>query len=107
MYGSQTTYSKKYMDKLLPTPISVEYVPSVQLREVQKVECDILRKLLEVCKKHNLSIWVNSGTLLGAIRHRGFIPWDDDVDLVMLRSEERRVGKECHSVCRSRWSPYH
>ena len=81
------------MDKLLPTPISVEYVPSVQLREVQKVECDILRKLLEVCKKHNLSIWVNSGTLLGAIRHRGFIPWDDDVDLVMLRDDYDKLLK--------------
>jgi len=75
------------MQKDLPKPIKIDFTPREELRLVQRVECDILHHLLNVCKKHNLRIWVNSGTLLGAIRHRGFIPWDDDVDLVMLRED--------------------
>lgn len=71
----------------IPNPISVDFVPGEKLREVQKIECDILGQLLKVCQKHNLRVWAHAGTLLGAIRHRGFIPWDDDIDVVMLRED--------------------
>ena len=61
-----------------------------EIHELQKLELAILKDVAEVCKKHNIKFFLGEGTLLGAIRHKGFIPWDDDVDLIMERSEYER-----------------
>ena len=61
------------------------------LKEIWKIEVDLLQQLLDVCKKHNLRVWVADGTLLGAVRHKGFIPWDNDIDVVMLREDYDRL----------------
>ncbi|MCI9638313.1 MAG: LicD family protein, partial [Hungatella sp.] len=47
----------------------------------------MLERLDEVCRKHDITYWAFYGTLLGAVRHQGFIPWDDDIDLVMFRDD--------------------
>lgn len=57
------------------------------LKNVWNVELDILKKFDSFCKKHGLSYFADSGTLLGAVRHKGFIPWDDDLDFVMFRKD--------------------
>ena len=61
------------------------------MKEVWAVETDLLVQLLDVCKKHNLRVWVADGTLLGAVRHKGFIPWDNDIDVCMLRDDYDRL----------------
>ncbi|NEW60801.1 LicD family protein [Sulfurovum sp. bin170] len=53
------------------------------LREAQLIMLEMLVEFDRICKKHNLQYWLDSGTLLGAVRHKGFIPWDDDIDLSM------------------------
>jgi lipopolysaccharide cholinephosphotransferase len=53
------------------------------LRSAQLIMLDILKIFAAICKKHNLTYWLEGGTLLGAVRHKGFIPWDDDVDVSM------------------------
>lgn len=53
------------------------------LRKAQLIMLDMLIEFDTVCKKHKLQYWLDSGTLLGAVRHSGFIPWDDDIDLSM------------------------
>ena len=57
------------------------------LRELQLKELDILKQTIKIIEDHNLSYFALGGTLLGAIRHKGFIPWDDDVDICMTRPD--------------------
>lgn len=55
--------------------------------EIKKIELEILMEFSSFCERNNLKYYLAYGTLLGAIRHRGFIPWDDDIDIVMPRED--------------------
>ncbi len=57
------------------------------LRELQLCELDLVKAILSICEKHGLTAFMMGGTFLGAVRHQGFIPWDDDVDLGMSRED--------------------
>lgn len=63
------------------------------LDELKRIEYDILCKVDKFCTEHNIEYFLSHGTLLGAIRHNGFIPWDDDIDIYMKRSEYERFCK--------------
>lgn len=67
------------------------YTVSQEMKKVWLAEIDLLQQLLKVCDKHHLRIWADGGTLLGAVRHHGFIPWDDDIDLCMPREDYDRL----------------
>ncbi len=56
---------------------------NIDLRKLQEVELSLLEKFKEICKKYDLTYYAACGTLLGAVRHKGFIPWDDDMDLLL------------------------
>ena len=70
--------------------IRCDFLVDEKRKKVWAVELQMLEKLDEVCKKYGITYWACYGTLLGAVRHQGFIPWDDDVDLVMFRDEYER-----------------
>lgn len=63
------------------------------LRALQLGLLDILVEFDRICRKHKITYWLDSGTLIGAARHGGFIPWDDDVDVCVLKKDRRRLKK--------------
>ena len=63
------------------------------IKELQKMQYNILVEFDIFCKEHNLKYFLAYGTLLGAVRHKGFIPWDNDVDVCMLRDEYEKLIK--------------
>ncbi|MGN1433985.1 MAG: phosphorylcholine transferase LicD [Ruminococcus sp.] len=62
-----------------------------QRKKVWAIEIDLLLKFDSICKKHNLTYYLMFGSLLGAIRHHGFIPWDDDMDVAMPRKDYEKL----------------
>lgn len=64
------------------------------LQEHQQALTELLTEFDRVCRKLNITYYLFAGTLLGAVRHQGFIPWDDDLDVVMTRQEYKRFLKE-------------
>ena len=65
----------------------------VTVRDVQKVILEIAKVVDQICEKHHIPYIVNGGTALGVIRHQGFIPWDDDFDMAILRKDYKRFIK--------------
>ncbi|MFR4008009.1 MAG: phosphorylcholine transferase LicD [Christensenellales bacterium] len=66
-----------------------EYDPQV-LKRVQETELEILSDFIDLCERHQIDYFGVGGTAIGAIRHQGFIPWDDDIDIGFLRKDYDR-----------------
>ncbi len=67
------------------------YYVSPEMKKVWAVQLDLLAEFSRVCEKNNLRWFMDAGTLLGAARHKGFIPWDHDVDVMMMREDYERL----------------
>ena len=61
-----------------------------QLEKLKKIELSILEAIIKVCEENDITYFTVAGTTLGAIRHNGFIPWDDDIDIGMMRDDYER-----------------
>ena len=73
---------------------------NTELRALQLDEVTVLDELDRICKKHGLRYYLTAGTLLGAVRHGGFIPWDDDIDVAMPREDYDRLYRICKTELR-------
>ena len=79
--------------------MDLKYVVSEETKKLWAVELSLFEKFKEICNKWNLTYYASDGTLLGAARHKGFIPWDDDMDFGMLWPDYKKLmeiaPKEC------------
>ena len=75
---------------------------SVTIKELQMALLDELVDIDAICKKHDIHYVLSAGTALGAVRHKGFIPWDDDLDIMMMRSDYERFLAVAPEEFRSR-----
>lgn len=64
-----------------------DFIVPEEMKRAWAAELKVLDAVLEVCRKHNIKVFGVYGTVLGAVRHKGFIPWDDDIDIGMLRED--------------------
>lgn len=81
--------------QLLKAGMDIEKLPKSKgvLRDIQDVSLQMLEEFEEICRKHKLAYWLDFGTLLGGVRHGGFIPWDDDMDVAMPITDYRKLLK--------------
>lgn len=74
--------------------LRAKYNPDGSLLRRDQLELiKMLDVVAQICEQHDIKWWLSSGTLLGAARHQGFIPWDDDLDIVLMRKDYKRLEK--------------
>ncbi len=81
--------TRKVMQNLPPVK-NIHYISGEELKELQNCFLEIIKDIDKVCMENNINYMAAGGTCLGAVRHTGFIPWDDDVDLIMPREDLKR-----------------
>ena len=67
------------------------YEVSARMKRIWAMELDMVEKFVSVCQEHDLEYMIMGGTLLGAVRHKGFIPWDNDIDILMPRKDFNKL----------------
>lgn len=80
-----------------------EYYTDTQIKKVQEIELELLQEFIRVCRMLNLEYVLYGGTLLGYEKYKGFIPWDDDVDVALTRESYDRFVKEAETIISSRY----
>ena len=82
------------IDLKIQEELRAKYNPEgSDLRKLQLRLLEVLKYLDEICVENDIKYWLSSGTLLGAVRHGGFIPWDDDVDIELERKDYKKLIK--------------
>ena len=81
----------KLADDFFKEEVRNDYTVSPKMKKIWAVELDLLDQLDRVCQKYDIPWYLSGGSLLGAVRHHGYIPWDDDIDLMMYRKDFDRL----------------
>ena len=97
-------------DNFLEGEIRNSFYVESMMKKVWAAQLEVLHEIDRICKKHNITYFADWGTLLGAVRHKGFIPWDDDMDIKQLckyfNRKEITIRKAINKMCDSGLSEY-
>ena len=82
----------------------------LSLREIKQIEFDLLKRFVSFCREHDIKYFLSNGTLLGAVKYHGFIPWDDDVDVLVPRADYDKLvaafrDDERYKLCSAERNP--
>ena len=77
---------------------TIKYLTPEEFRKMQITQIPLIAEVDRVCRKHDIRYTISCGTLLGAVRHKGYIPWDDDADITMLREDFEKFRKVAHEM---------
>lgn len=81
----------QFEDNFFKTEVRNNFKISSMMKRAWAAEMEVLEVIIEVCKKNNIMYFADWGTMLGAVRHEGFIPWDDDIDICLLRKDYNKL----------------
>ena len=109
IFGIKIKYPKKRVSELKKESpyyyykennIDITTLPpaSGQVRDIQLANLALLVEFDKVCRLHNILYWLDGGTLLGAVRHKGYVPWDDDIDLGVFREDYEKIQNVINSL---------
>ena len=81
----------EFQESYFKEEVRCDFTVSEMMKRVWAVEQDIMAEIIRVCKKYHLTYYADYGTLLGAVRHNGFVPWDDDMDIALKRADYEKL----------------
>ena len=81
----------EFQDDFFRPEIRDGFFVDATMKTLWAAELEVLNTVAEICARHNLTWYAGFGTLLGAVRHEGFIPWDDDMDIMLLRPDYMKL----------------
>lgn len=90
-YGKQRKQNLYYFYKKNNIDITTLPPATGNLRDLQLANLALLKEFDTICKQNNIHYWLDGGTLIGAVRHKGYIPWDDDIDLGIFREDYEKI----------------
>lgn len=81
----------QFKENFFETEIRNNFKISSMMKRAWAAEMEVLEVIIDICKKNNIKYFADWGTMLGAVRHKGFIPWDDDIDICLLRGDYNKL----------------
>lgn len=93
----------RFSEDFFKPEVRMDFEIDSKMKHVWAMEMEVLAEIDRICTKHDIMYFAYGGTLLGAVRHKGFIPWDDDIDIAMKRDDYRKFSEVAEKELPKEW----